>query len=113
METCNAKLKTECDAVNKFNNDVFLKFERLQMANMDKLHTRLQTIEQVAKDGKAETQKLQNVNQSAIQKLADKQELNMKNWWDKLQKQVTDLSGQMKHSTEQINANFAEKLNVK
>ncbi|TMW51198.1 hypothetical protein DOY81_003734 [Sarcophaga bullata] len=113
VDTCNRKLKTECDAVNKFNSDVFLKFERLQKANMDQLNSRLQTIENVAKDGKTETQKFQNANQSAVQKLVDKQELSAKNWWEKLQKQVNELSGQMKRSTEQINANFAEKLNVK
>ncbi|TMW51188.1 hypothetical protein DOY81_003724, partial [Sarcophaga bullata] len=86
METCNNKLKTDCDSIYKHE----LK------DNMMQLNTRLQTLKQV----------LQNINESAVQKLIDQQELIAKNLWEKFQKQGNELNEQIAQSMEQINASI-------
>ena len=99
----------QCDAVNKF----FIKYEHLEKANMDQMTTRLQSLEQVARDGKEEKQKLKNDVDRAVQKLIDQQELTAMNLWENLQKQDNKLNEQIAQSMNHINANFDEKFNVK
>ncbi|MFW8314542.1 hypothetical protein, partial [Klebsiella pneumoniae] len=104
--------ETPCDALNNFNDDAFFKFERLQKDNINDLNTRLQTLEQMAKEEKSETQKLQNISESSVQRLIDQQELNAKDLWEKLQKQGNELNEQIAQSMTQINDNFDEKFNA-
>ncbi|TMW51199.1 hypothetical protein DOY81_003735 [Sarcophaga bullata] len=85
LETCNKKLTPESNVVDKINvSDVFL----------NELNSKLQTLEQAIEGGKVELQKLQNIIESAVQKLIDKHEQN----------QFNALSGQMQRSP--VNANY-------
>ena len=107
------KLKPACDALNQINNEVFLKFERLQMDNINELNTRLRNLEQMTKEEKSEIQNLQNITKSFVQDLSDQQQLAAKNLWEKLQNQGNKLNERIAESMDHINANFDEKLNVK
>ena len=95
-ETCNKKFTPQSNATDVLLND---------------LNSRLQPLEQAIRDGKAELQKLQNIIEFAVQKVIDKHEQIAQNWWEKMQKQFNELSGQMQHSVP-VKANYAEQLNV-
>ena len=113
LETYKKNLKPGSNDLNKFNDDIFLKFERLLKDNINELNTRLQTLEEMAKEEKSENQKLQNINVSSVQKLIDQQQLTAENLWENLQKQHNKFNEQITQSIQQINDNFDEKFNVK
>ena len=106
-------LKPMSNAFDMISDEIYLKFKRLPMFNVNELNTRLQALEEMAKEEKSETQELQNITKSFVQKLSYQQQLTAKNLWENLQNQGHKLNERIEQSMQQFNGKFDEKFNVK